>query len=191
MGGQPTLTRADIVNLLFIIAGAAFIGFGAIYIRLRLPSVKLPLKTHQFMYALGFVFFGALPLLAIESRTYTARVSSVLLTIALGFGLLLPPRGFEIWTIGVPNILAALITFFGGFLYLQYFVSNHRPIVLIVGFLTGLFYLYGVVYLILAVREQETLFFGIPLLISSGITFAFVRVFYKEVQKVSDRGWER
>lgn len=161
------LTKGDKINLSLLVGGGILLAILSVVFREFLANslFGFPPGIVSAQYKLMFIFFGVLVISLNEANRAAANYAYIILTIAVGFGMLIPPRFVSTSELMV-NVGLLVLTV-GGLYYVYNFINpSNLPLIVMTTVLSHEIYLYGVFFCLAAAFDtgQSLYLFGILLL---------------------------
>lgn len=179
--GISELNDEEKLDIALVYGGAILLGIGSIVLRIQSgrPTGGIDQSVFSFQYAIAYIFLGAILLLRTRARTPGGVLMTTGIAGATLIGVLFPAPGVELIDI-VSNALLTLLVFMGGILYYRIKRPTNAPAIGLVALLVIEFWVYSVIYVILAFLQVGNPLLLVGLLILTVIGYGIVRILIRE-----------
>ncbi len=181
------LSRYEKENLAFLVGGGSLLAIFSITFRYLVGRgmFGIPPILYNIQYMIAIIVFGLLLILLWQANRHNTNYAYAILTFAFGLGLALPPATMTLREVVISLGLLPIVVGSG----IYYYRFNDASNTLLVGFLALLlheFWLFGVVYAILAYIStgQPLVFIGVILL--TVMLVSIRRILMDEITKTQD-----
>jgi hypothetical protein len=187
--GISELNDEEKLDIALVYGGAILLGIGSIVLRIQSgrPTGGIDQSVFSFQYTIAYIFLGAILLLRARSRTQGGLLITTGIVGATLIGVLFPAPGVELIDI-VSNALLALLVFMGGILYYKIKRPTNAPAIGLVALLVIEFWVYSVVYIVLAFFQVGSLLLLAGLLILTVIAYGIIRTLIREYKNSYSTG---
>jgi len=177
----PTLSWEEKIDIALVYGGGLLLGVGSIVLRIQAgrPTGGLGQSVFELQYALGYPFLGAILLFGTRIRTAGGAFLATGTSLAIFVGLLLPAYGVELIDIASYTLLAGVVLF-GGILHYRINRPTNAQVIVLVGLFIVEFWLYGVIYTVLAFRQVGEPLLLLGTLILTVILYGVGRILIRE-----------